>query len=88
MPPIPDGATHVNLPDGKLLDTDLGRRISQWLGHLPFFLKMLEFRHQLEYRILWMTQEPVSDYIDIVVPEVIRFCSRPTELELYDGEDL
>jgi hypothetical protein len=55
------------------------RVIRQALGHVPFFLKDKSFADQSEYRLGWMVSQPrpVPPYIDIKVPEAIRFCSKP-----------
>jgi hypothetical protein len=55
----------------------IDRFINAGLGHLPFFLKHKTFAHQVEYRLIWMVTAGVGDYLDLKVPEAVRFCARP-----------
>ena len=54
--------------------------INQKMRHYPYFLKDKFYSPQLEYRLLWIVNSQIDDYIDIKVPEATQFCSRPSEL--------
>jgi len=43
-------------------------------GPKPRFLKDRKFEWQTEYRFIWETNKPVTSHLDIVAPEVRRFC--------------
>ena len=47
-------------------------------GPEEFFVKRSRFAAECEYRLLWMTGQPVGPFIDIKVPEAIQFCRRVT----------
>ena len=69
--PAKDGAVVEFNPKGHRLIRDA-------MGHLPLFLKDKSFAQQAEYRIIWAVSRPVPPFIDVKVPEAIRFCSKPT----------
>ncbi len=65
-------------------DEELKQVLLRTMNRIPYFLKSHEYRHQIEYRFVWLTDHPVETHIDIVVPEAIPFCSRPSPLELLE----
>jgi len=69
----PENPTQVRK---DLLDEFL---ISQ-MQHYPMFLKENSFAHQVEYRFAWIVRNKTLDYLDIKVPEAIKFCSKPSSV--------
>ncbi|WIT11119.1 hypothetical protein PFX98_19770 [Paucibacter sediminis] len=68
---------------GKLFQT-----VAAAAGNDLMFLKSATYAHQNEYRLLWHSPHVVSDYIDIVCPEAIQFCTRFEDMlaERPDGD--
>jgi hypothetical protein len=58
----------------------ISKFVNDQMGHFPFFLKDRFFSHQFEYRLVWVTSGQVSGYLDLKVPEAIRYCSRPNAI--------
>ena len=50
------------------------------IGHHAMFLKDKRFAHQTEYRFAWAIKGQSLDFIDIKVPEAIKFCEKPNIL--------
>ena len=46
------------------------------LGLARAFLKHESYKHQSEFRFLWRGQGHLTDYLDIICPELTRFCRR------------
>jgi len=73
--------------DGEYVDPkrfktaeDLGKFINDKAQHIPFFIKHNSFAHQVEYRMIWITDHEVNDFLDIKCPEAVELCSRPTKV--------
>jgi hypothetical protein len=58
-------------PDGTFAGDAMMKTVG---GPEEFFIKRSRFAAECEYRVLWMTGQPVSSFIDIKVPEAIPFC--------------
>lgn len=54
--------------------------INQQMKHYPMFLKDKIFVNECEYRFVWFTNNKISDYIDIEIPDAIQFCTPPNKL--------
>ena len=54
--------------------------INHHMSFYPFFLKDTSYAHQLEYRLLWLSNAEMNEHIDIKVPEAIQFCTQPNQL--------
>jgi hypothetical protein len=50
------------------------------MKHFSYFLKPKEFAYQVEYRLLWLTDYTVDEYIDIKVPEAAQYCDKPNKI--------
>jgi hypothetical protein len=50
------------------------------MGPLPFFIKDKRYAYQSEYRLIWITESPVPDYLHVTVPAARQFCRRASEL--------
>ena len=81
-----DGSIECNIGDFELdqlktqagdnLDLDrLGGFVLNMAGLAVFFRKAMRFRHQAEYRWVWITDHSVSESIVIHVPEARSFCA-------------
>ena len=61
---------------GENLDLNrLGGFVLNMAGNAVFFQKKLSFRHQCEYRWVWITDHPVSESVVIKVPDARQFCA-------------
>lgn len=51
-----------------------------WLGERlnvhPYYVKHPKFKHQLEYRLIWVTDRGVTGHLSIKVPEARVYCQR------------
>jgi len=54
--------------------------IDREMDFIPYFLKERSYAHQIEYRMLWLTNSDIEDFMDIKVPEAVQFCTRPKSL--------
>ncbi len=45
-------------------------------GRHAYFRKKTRYAHQREYRWVWLTADQPPQFLDIVVPEAIRFCRK------------
>jgi len=54
--------------------------VSHHMSFYPFFLKDTCYAHQLEYRLLWLSNAEINEHIEIKVPEAIQFCTKPNKL--------
>ena len=54
--------------------------VNSQMQHYPLFLKDKPYAHQSEYRFVWIIRDKTYDYIDIKVPEAIKFCQQPNSL--------
>jgi hypothetical protein len=72
LPPAPP-----DCPDWKVDRTLVERMVHESVSHFPYLLKHKRFEHQNEYRIIWLLDHDVDDYVDIEVPEAKQFCSGP-----------
>jgi hypothetical protein len=81
-----DGSIECNIGDfeldqlkqssGQNLDMNrLGGFVLNMAGLAVFFRKALKFRHQLEYRWVWITDHPVTDHIIIQAADARQFCA-------------
>ena len=64
------------LPNGEInmdMLSDLRRRMG---GPEEMFVKSGVYAHQSEYRLLWQSSQPTSDFIDIKAPDAIQFCRK------------
>lgn len=60
--------------DAKELDlSKMGGYLQNLAGNAVFFRKRSEFRHQLEYRWIWLTSAP-QDVLMIEIPDARNFC--------------
>ena len=64
-------------PDGTYPADPFFAFIMRSMGQMGYFLKHKRYSPQVEYRYLWLTDNEPKDFLDIKVPEAIRFCSRP-----------
>jgi hypothetical protein len=61
---------------GKNLDLNrVGGFMLNMAGMAVFFRKATKFRHQLEYRWVWITDHPVAEPIIIRLPEARKLCT-------------
>ncbi len=70
--------------DPKSKDLDMGKMLSMVGGIAQddlLFLKIGDYSHQNEYRMLWLTTTPAPDFIDVVCPEARTFCTRFDEID-------
>ena len=44
-------------------------------GPVVFFQKAVKYRHQAEYRWVWLTSQPIQDLIIVHVPNARAVCS-------------
>jgi hypothetical protein len=66
-------------PDGKTLSMDMIKDLAQMTGGVEeYFVKHSKHARECEYSLLWATGGNVEPFIDIKVPEAIRFCRRVT----------
>jgi hypothetical protein len=81
-----DGSIECNIGDfeldqlkrtsGEQLDLNrLGGFVLNMAGLAVFFRKALRFRHQLEYRWVWITDHPVTDHLIIHAADARQFCA-------------
>jgi hypothetical protein len=68
--------------DGTYAMEPLLKFSKQTVGIKPFLIKNKEYAHQCEYRFVWIIDKESEEHIDIKVPEAIKYCSRPSELDL------
>lgn len=54
--------------------------INQEAGEEMLFLKEANFQNQSEYRLLWFTDNPMQEFIDIKCPSARQFCTRFDDL--------
>lgn len=47
-----------------------------------YFLKMLKYRSQCEYRLMWNSGSETNSHIDIKCPEAIQFCTNFEDLKV------
>lgn len=40
------------------------------------FFKLSKYANEFEYRMVWETEKTIEPFIDIVVPNAIKFCER------------
>ena len=45
-----------------------------------FYIKLIKYAHQSEYRLIWGARQIVGDYIEIKCPEALQFCTRFEDL--------
>lgn len=70
-----DFGTREDTEDMSRLDHGAVRRFYEALNSGDaYFLKREEHRHQVEYRFVWLTDEPVRSFLDIKVPDARRYC--------------
>ena len=68
-------------PEGKELDMGkLTQTIFDTAGDDLFFIKSNRYAHQNEYRLLWLTPNDVTGYVEIFCPEARQFCTRFEDL--------
>lgn len=68
-------------PESKEIDMGkLAQTTFATAGDDLFFIKSDRYAHQNEYRLLWLTPNDVSGYVDIVCPEARQFCTRFEEM--------
>jgi hypothetical protein len=66
-------------PDGTVR-MHMIREVAQMTGGIEeYFVKHSQHARECEYRLLWATSENVEPFIDIKVPEAIRFCRHVTK---------
>jgi hypothetical protein len=53
----------------------LAKHIQDMAGRAVFFRKSTKFRHQVEYRWVWLADHPVTGSVVIHVPDARRFCA-------------
>jgi hypothetical protein len=56
----------------------LGQFILNQVRHYPYFVKHSTFAHQLEYRLVWLTDHEVTEPLTVKVPAAIQHCQRDT----------
>jgi hypothetical protein len=62
-------------PEDKNLDLNkVGGMALNMAGQAVFFRKRTSFRHQLEYRWVWITSQVTTDTLIVHVPEAREFC--------------
>ncbi len=66
----PNGPQGVN-------EAMLNEFILSRMRHYPLFLKHKDYAHQVEYRFVWVVRERLGPYLDLKVPDAVRFCERP-----------
>lgn len=49
--------------------------VSELVTDDVLFLKPASYSHQVEYRLIWIAEQP-DDHIEVVVPDAIQFCER------------
>ena len=65
---------------GPMYSNKLQAFIRQQMSYYPYFLKDKSYSHQLEYRLIWLTNSKTNDFLDIKAPEAVQFCTRPSGL--------
>ena len=61
-------------PDGTIR-MDMMQEVARMTGGVEeYFVKHSQHAKECEYRLLWATGGNVEPFIDIKVPEAIRFC--------------
>jgi hypothetical protein len=65
-------------PDGTLDMSMLQDMQTKTGGIEEYFIKHSRHAKECEYRLLWATGQPVSEFIDIKVPDAIQFCRQVT----------
>jgi len=66
-----------NKLDKKKIDEFINSRML----HYPYFIKRTSFKHQFEYRVVWIVSALQNDFIDLKVPEARRYCSEPSDIK-------
>ena len=62
-------------PGDKALDLNkVGRYILNMAGISVYFKKGTRFRHQMEYRWVWLTSRTVEDTIVVYAPDARKYC--------------
>lgn len=64
-------------PDGKISQINtsaLAHAYGQLSAADAYFLKREVHRYQVEYRFIWLTNDPIQPALDIVVPDARRYC--------------
>ncbi len=55
----------------------MNKKIGEYVGQHSLFLKKNKYYHEQEYRIIWNIEDDyVPEFIDIVVPEAVKYCKR------------
>jgi hypothetical protein len=66
-------------PDGTVR-MDMIQEVARMAGGIEeYFVKHSQHARECEYRLLWATGGNVEPFIDIKVPDAIRFCRRGTK---------
>lgn len=61
---------------GKMHSAKVNRVISEVINHDVYFLKRETYVSEAEYRFVWLVEGVADQFIDLVVPEARRYCSR------------
>jgi hypothetical protein len=68
-------------PASGLIRIDLlTAAINSDMGAIPFFVKDKTYAYQSEYRMVWLTDVPVQDHLEVRVPSARQFCRRASDL--------
>jgi hypothetical protein len=54
----------------------MSNRLLDLVSEAKFFLKPIHLSHQSEFRFLWKMNKDFSGFLDIKVPEAIKYCRR------------
>lgn len=65
---------------GEIRTDQVQRLLQNEMGHRPLFVKEKRYAYQSEYRIVWITDSPTEDYLQIKVPAARQFCRRMSDL--------
>lgn len=87
------GVGYMNIEEMKTSDSqniDMNKMLqatAALAGEDMLFLKQTRYSSQCEYRMLWNTRNTADEYLDIVCPEAVQFCTRFEDLYAENVED-
>lgn len=83
MTPVVEPSGFSNVPADAQRPTEIERLfplLASIAGREVYFLKEMRFLEQNEWRFVWLIDGVAESYLDICVPEAIRFCARWEDL--------
>jgi len=64
------------------LSQEIGQKIAQQIATEDvYFTKEQKYADQLEYRFIWRSAQPISDFVTLFVPDARQFCSRFSDFD-------